>query len=52
MRRRLLFFIALPLAAAAARAAARQMHRTGHPQAARRLDRAASLLRPARKGRR
>lgn len=49
MRRKLLFAVALPAAAAVAGAVGKQLQQRGHQQAGARAQKAADLLRPGRK---
>ena len=49
MRRRIIFLVALPAAAGAARLVAHQLEKRGHPEASRRAQKAADAIRPRRK---
>ena len=49
MRRKIIFLVALPAAAAIVRAVSKQLEKRGHPQAGQRARRAADAIRPQRK---
>lgn len=49
MRRKIIFLVALPAAAAVVRAVSQQLEKRGHPQAGQRARRAADAIRPSRR---